>query len=56
MPFAEPPVVWSGPEAWKLPAIDMNGIAEPLRSVIRQCLEVDPTRRPTAGDVAASLV
>jgi serine/threonine-protein kinase len=56
VPFAKPPVFESGVgRIWKAPAIDLDRIAEPLRSVIRRCLDVDPSRRPSARDVAASL-
>jgi hypothetical protein len=53
VPFVEPPVLATG--VWKLPALDVHEIAEPLRSVVRGCLDIDPSRRPTASEVAVLL-
>jgi serine/threonine protein kinase len=55
LPFAEPPVNSPGEGACQPPPIDMQRLTEPLRRVVERCLDVDPLRRPTAGEIATAL-
>jgi hypothetical protein len=54
-PFDRPPVDWTEDSESKLQMIDAAGLAQPLRSVVERCLDVDPLRRPSAAEVVAAL-
>jgi serine/threonine-protein kinase len=55
LPFVEPPVNWAGDGAWRPPPVDTQLLVEPLRGIVDRCLDVNPSRRPTAAEVATAL-
>ena len=52
--FAEPPMMlrMSGKP---IPPPDLEPIAQPLRTIVARCLDLDPALRPTAAELVAEL-
>jgi hypothetical protein len=55
LPLGLAPTMASTAGPGSLPGIKTESLAEPLRAVVARCLDVEPTRRPTAAEVAAAL-